>query len=195
MREFTHNPISLVIPLSLGLLLYPTTPYNQTMDQFTETTASTDGIAALYTRPGFLLRRAHQISVSLFMQAAVEHNVTTTQYGVLVVLRYFEGLDQIGVARRVGLDRSTAGLVIKKLEDNGLVVRIDDPKDKRRKIIVLTARGERTLEMLAKPAAQAQEAALAPFSPAEAEQFIHLLDKFVGHFNGITRAPIISEDD
>jgi MarR family transcriptional regulator, lower aerobic nicotinate degradation pathway regulator len=150
-----------------------------------------NGIDALYKRPGFLLRRAHQISVSLFMEEAGKQlATTTTQYGILVILRSCEGLDQIGLSKKVGLDRSTTGLVIKKLEGEGLIVRLEDPKDNRRKIIVLTARGERKLESLSAPAARAQEIALSAFEPDEAEQFLVLLEKFVNRFNGVTRAPI-----
>lgn len=150
---------------------------------------------ALYKRPGFLLRRAHQITVSMFMEQSIGQGVTTTQYGVLVILRAFEGLDQIGLSKKVGLDRSTTGLVIKKLEQDGLVVRIEDPEDRRRKIIVLTAKGERKLESLRPAAAKAQELALSAFTEDEAEQFLNLLDKFVTRFNHETRAPIIHDED
>lgn len=149
---------------------------------------------ALYKRPGFLLRRAHQISVSLFMQQPEAAGTTTTQYGVLIILRASEGLDQIGLSKKVGLDRSTTGLVIKNLEDDGFVVRIADPDDRRRKVIVLTAKGERKLESLRAPAAKAQELALSAFSEEEAEHFVGLLEKFVSHFNGITRVPIVDDE-
>lgn len=159
-----------------------------------EDSLAEQGIEALYRRPGFLLRRAHQISVSLFIEEAAKLDATTTtQYGILVILRSCEGLDQIGLSKKVGLDRSTTGLVIKKLEDEGLIVRVEDPKDRRRKIIVLTARGERKLERLREPAARAQEIALSAFAPDEAELFLKLLGKFVQTFNGITRAPITGE--
>lgn len=154
---------------------------------------ATDSVEALYKRPGFMLRRAHQISVSLFVEECA--GMTTTQYGVLVILRCCEGLDQIGLSKRVGLDRSTTGLVAKKLEDDGLVVRIEDPKDRRRKIIVLTAKGERRLEQVREGAARAQARALSAFSAGEAEQFLGLLGKFVDTFNGVTRAPIIDTSD
>lgn len=157
--------------------------------------ALSQSVDALYKRPGFMLRRAHQISVSLFMEQAGSSGVTTTQYGVLVILRCYEGLDQIGLSKKVGLDRSTTGMVIKKLESDGLVVRIEDPNDRRRKIIVLTARGERMLEGLRPGAARAQEIALSAFSSEEADQFLHLLEKFVNKFNGMTRAPIIHDDE
>lgn len=123
-------------------------------------------------------------------EAGKQLSTTTTQYGILVILQACEGLDQIGLSKKVGLDRSTTGLVIKKLEAEGLIVRVEDQSDSRRKIIVLTARGERKLESLRVPAARAQDIALAAFEPDEAEQFLELLEKFVKRFNGVTRAPI-----
>ena len=56
-----------------------------------------NSVDALYKRPGFLLRRAHQISVSLFMEESAAFNVTATQYGVLVILQCCENLDQVRV--------------------------------------------------------------------------------------------------
>ncbi len=148
----------------------------------------------LYHRPGFLLRRAHQIAVSLFVEQPGADGTTTTQYGVLVILRACEGLDQISLSKKVGLDRSTTALVVKKLEDDGYVVRLADPKDRRRKVIVLTARGERKLQSLREVAARSQEVALSIFTAQEAAQFLALLAKFVMHFNKITRAPIVPDD-
>lgn len=154
-----------------------------------------NSVDALYKRPGFLLRRAHQISVSLFMEESAEFDVTTTQYGVLVILRCFENLDQIGLSKKVGLDRSTTGLVVKRLESEGLVVRVEDRADRRRKVIVLTGKGERKLENLRPAARLAQERALSAFSPDEAVEFLRLLEKFVAQFNGVTRAPIVLDDE
>ena len=157
--------------------------------------SDTNSVDALYKRPGFLLRRAHQISVSLFMEESAEFNVTTTQYGVLVILRCCENLDPIGLSKKVGLDRSTTGLVVKRLESEGLVVRVEDPADRRRKVIVLTGKGERKLENLRHAARVARERALSAFSPEEGVEFLRLLEQFVGRFNGVTRAPIVLDED
>ena len=145
----------------------------------------------LYKRPGFLLRRAHQIAVTLFLNELDDKAVTTTQYGVLVILRHCEGLDQIDLSKKVGLDRTTTALVVRKLEQKGLTVRVPDPHDGRRKIIVLTGRGERMLERLKEPARKARERELSVFSEDEAAEFVALLDKVVAHFNTQTRAPIL----
>lgn len=149
-------------------------------------------IAALYRRPGFLIRRAHQIAVSIFLEEAAELGITTTQYGALVVLSAVENIDQIGLAKLVGIDRSTAALVVSKLEAGGLLVRESDPNDRRRSVLVLTSEGRLTLERLAKPAERAQDRALSAFSKQEAKQFLELLGQFVATFNEETRAPIVT---
>lgn len=152
-----------------------------------------DNVAMLVRRPGFLLRRAHQISVAIFNREVAALGITTTQYGALVVLRFCEGLDQIDLAAKVGIDRTTAALVVRKLAEKGLVVRIDDVRDRRRKIIVLTARGERMLESLRAPAEAAKLRALSVFTPTDAAAFLELLGRISETFNDQTRAPLDAE--
>ncbi len=144
----------------------------------------------LYRRPGFLLRRAHQISVALFLQEAAGLGLTTTQYGALVALKARGPLDQIGIGTLVGIDRSTTALVVSKLVQAGLVERRDDRLDKRRRIITLSARGEEMLKRIAAPAERARVRALEPFDATDADRFVELLERFVGTFNEQTRAPI-----
>ena len=75
-----------------------------------------DPLDELYRRPGFMIRRAHQIAVSLFLEETGELGITTTQYGILVLLKHHDGIDQITVSKLLGLDRSTTGTVLEKLE-------------------------------------------------------------------------------
>lgn len=155
--------------------------------------AKGDSLKDLYERPGFLLRRAHQISVSIFLAEVGDSEITTTQYGVLVILQKRENLDQIGLSKLVGLDRSTTALVVGKLESAGYVVRRDDAADRRRKVLALTPRGFEVVEQLSGPAQAARRNALSAFSPAEARTFLRLLKKFVDAFNHSARAPIYED--
>jgi DNA-binding MarR family transcriptional regulator len=141
----------------------------------------------LYRRPGFLIRRAHQIAVSLFLDETGELGITNRQYGILFALKHRPGIDQISVARLLGLDRSTTGMVIKKLEQAGLIGRVVGAHDRRRSSLALTRAGERMLERLAEPAQRAQARVLSAFTPAERAEFLALLDKFIAKFNGETR--------
>src|SRR5579864_5477825 len=119
----------------------------------------------LYRRPGFLIRRAQQIAVSLFLEETGALGITNTQYGILLVLAHRPGIDQISVAKLLGLDRSTTGMVLNKLEKAGLVGRRVGRDDRRRRSLALTRAGERMLEQLAQAARQAQIHALSPFTP------------------------------
>jgi MarR family transcriptional regulator, lower aerobic nicotinate degradation pathway regulator len=148
----------------------------------------------LYDRPGFLIRRAHQIAVSLFLAEAEQHvpGITTTQYGAMVILRAKDSLDQAGLARLVGMDRSTAALVVGKLEAAGYIERNGDPKDKRRKTLALTDAGRAALQKMGEPAERSKDRILSIFTDQEAKTFIRLLRKMVEEFNGEARAPILS---
>ena len=146
----------------------------------------------LYQRPGFLLRRAHQISAALFLEEVAGSGITTTQYGAMVALRARGSLDQIGIATLVGIDRSTTALVVSKLEESGYIERHDDKIDKRRKVITLSRSGHAVLDQVSLPAERARKRALEPFSAKDAAKFLALLERFVGAFNEQTRAPIKS---
>jgi len=147
----------------------------------------------LYRRPGFMIRRAHQIAVSLFLEETGELGITNRQYGILFALKHRPGIDQISVARLLGLDRSTTGMVIKKLEQAGLVGRTVGARDRRRTNLTLTRAGERMLERLAEPAQRAQTRVLSAFTPAERAQFLALLEKLIHRFNDTTRVPLDRE--
>lgn len=144
----------------------------------------------LYRRPGFLIRRAQQIAVSLFLEESGQLGITNTQYGILMVLKHRPGADQITLARLLGLDRSTTGMVLDKLELTKLVKRRIAAGDRRKRELVLTSAGEHMLEQLAGPAQRAQSRVLSPFTAEERSTFLALLDKFVGSFNGSTRVPL-----
>jgi len=149
-----------------------------------------EALRELYSRPGFLLRRANQISVAVFLEETAALGVTTSQYGALYVLSKVEGLDIIGLGRKLGADRSTSALVVSKLEAAGWVKTETSEMDRRRKVLSLTPAGKAALEAMTAPAKAARERLLSAFSPAEAEQFLKLLDKFVSRFNGVIRTPI-----
>jgi DNA-binding MarR family transcriptional regulator len=149
-----------------------------------------DSIEQLYRRPGFMIRRAHQIAVSVFLEETRELRITTTQYGILMLLADRPGIDQVTVAKLLGLDRSTTSMVIKKLEQEGLIGRAAGLEDRRRRSLRMTAKGQLTLRALKLPAQRARTRLLSVFDPAEREVFLRLLDQFTRAFNESTRVPL-----
>ena len=153
-----------------------------------------DRLADLYGRPGFLIRRAHQITTALFAEEAEPLGVTSTQFGLLVVLAARAPIDQIGVARLMGLDRSTTGMVLNTLETRGLIERVTDPRDRRRRVLNITPAGLERLRELEGPTRRAQQRALDVFSSDEAARFLALLKTFVAALNDDSRTPPFSPD-
>ena len=153
-------------------------------------TSAKSPIDELHQRPGFLIRRAQQIAVALFLEETGPRGITNTQYGILLVLKNRPGIDQISVAKLLGLDRSTTGMVLGKLESAGLIGRNVEKDDRRRRTLALTPAGEQMLVQLVEPARRAQSRVLSAFNQEERTVFLGLLDKFVGKFNGSTRVPL-----
>ncbi len=84
------------------------------------TTASLD---ELYLRPGFMVRRAQQIATSIFEAAVGELNLSPTQFAALHILNAYPDIDQITLSGLLGIDRSTATIVLRSLEEVGYIVR------------------------------------------------------------------------
>jgi DNA-binding MarR family transcriptional regulator len=133
----------------------------------------------LYRRPGFMIRRCHQIAAAIFADECRELDLTTTQYGILYVLSRHPGADQISLARLLGLDRSTTGMVVGRLEERQLLRRAIDPADKRKRLLELTPAGEKLLARAQPVVRRAQERLFAPFSAEERETLVKLLDRLI----------------
>jgi DNA-binding MarR family transcriptional regulator len=59
----------------------------------------------LWGRPGYLLRRLHQIHYTLFFEECAGYDITPVQYGLLTTLSLNPNLDQNSLARELGIDR------------------------------------------------------------------------------------------
>jgi DNA-binding MarR family transcriptional regulator len=139
-------------------------------------------LADLYHRPGFMIRRAHQITIATFQAHAGELGMTNTQFGVLYVLKRYPHIDQVTLARLMRLDRSTTGTVVATLEGRGFILREIGESDRRRRVLALTPEGARMLDAVQKKSAGTSDALMAALSPKERETFVALLTRLVEHF-------------
>jgi DNA-binding MarR family transcriptional regulator len=144
--------------------------------------ATSRALQSMYQRPGFLLKRCHQVAMAIFLEECQEHTITQSQYGCLRALQEYPGVDQIALGRLVGLDRSTAGLVIKALSDRGLIERVINRADKRRMRLKMSAEGERLLRAIAPAAARAQKRVLKGLPQKSRKALLDMLENFLaGH--------------
>ena len=142
----------------------------------------TNTLQKVYLRPGFLLKRCHQVTAAIFLNHCREFGVTASQYGALRATEAHPGVDQLAVGRLIGLDRSTSGLVIKLLAERGLIERSVNDQDNRRMSLRLSASGRRLLADMEPAAKRAHEAALSVLPREKRAQFLALLEDFLrGH--------------
>jgi DNA-binding MarR family transcriptional regulator len=79
------------------------------------------------------------------------------------------------------MDRSDVVAALNELAGHGLVERAPDPADRRRNIITITPAGAAHLRRLDSLLDDVQDELLAPLSPAERQQLIHLLTRVLEH--------------
>jgi len=134
--------------------------------------------------PGHLIRRAHQVSVAIFMEETAGYDVTPVQFSILNALLEDPGEDQVTLARKVAFDAATFGSVITRLEARGWVRREPDPADRRRKRLWVTQEGADAARAMKRAVGKVQQRILAPLEDGEREQLVALLDRLVAGHEG-----------
>ncbi|WP_143594203.1 MarR family winged helix-turn-helix transcriptional regulator [Thiothrix eikelboomii] len=145
------------------------------------------GFAAL---PGHLLRRCHQIAVAIFLDECSVYDLTPLQFAVLIVLTEQGPQDQVSLGGETALDRTTITVVVRNLEERGLILRDKSGRDQRSKIVSITAAGQALLNQVLPAVQQAQDRIMAPLTPEEGAQLLNLLEKLAEGNNALSRAPV-----
>lgn len=146
--------------------------------------------APLADRPGFLIRRMHQIHLALFAEECAAFHITPVQYSIMTVAAAQPGLDQAKLAYEVGVDRATLANVVARLESKSLLHRRPSAFDKRLKLVTLSARGLALLERMLIPVQRAHDRTIAALPIKDRQIFISLLMKLVNAENDAGRAPL-----
>ena len=154
-----------------------------------EDMAGTGSRTDLWQRPGYLIRRLHQIHVAMFIEECTAFNITPVQYAVMTALLNRPGLDQISIAHEAAIDRTNVADVLARLEDRGLLQREVSASDRRMKLARLTPDGERIARDMEDHMQKAQERFVAPLSTGERAQLMELMSKLVAANNEFSRAP------
>jgi DNA-binding MarR family transcriptional regulator len=133
----------------------------------------------LSQRPGFLIRRLHQIHVALFQEACGEFEITPLQYSLLSALAARKSADQTTLAADIALDRTTTTGALKRLAARNLVEIAVDEKDRRARLCKLTPAGAALLAKIEFSARAAHRATLDNLSQREQAAFIDMMPRIV----------------
>ena len=152
-------------------------------------TAVTGSMTSLWDRPGYLVRRLHQIHVAIFLEECAAFGITPVQYAVMTALLNRPGADQVTIARDAGIDRTNVADVLARLDQRGLVTRETSRTDRRQRIAALTPEGERIARDMEHASLAAQARFIAPLPPEKRKQLMALMTELVEANNEFSRAP------
>lgn len=145
--------------------------------------------SALFARPGFLIRRLHQIHTWLFAEETQQFNVTPVQYSLLTVLIEHGELDQNTLAYELGLERTSVAEVLPRLEARGLVERRRSEHDGRVKLVRIARKGRALAKRMDGAAQRAHERTLAFLPEDERDRFMLQLIRLVESHNDASVVP------
>jgi MarR family transcriptional regulator, lower aerobic nicotinate degradation pathway regulator len=166
-------------------LIQPSTAYALTQkDHFVSSAKSTGtdtdwSSLSLLDRPGFLIRRLHQVHGALFQAECGALDVTPIQYSILTVLNQRGESEQSELALYVSMDRTNIADVLGRLEDRGFVDRWVSPEDKRKRVARLTPRGRSLLKQLDACAQRAHDRTIDALPRGRRKQFLSDLQRLV----------------
>lgn len=144
----------------------------------------------LYARPGFLIRRLHQIHLHLFNEETREYNISPVQYSLLTVLDEHGEVDQNTLALKLGLERTSVAEVIPRLVARGLLSRRQNETDKRFKLVKLTEQGKSLLDEMRDAVERAHDRTINPVSPEQQQLLMEIMTKLVEANNDRISVPM-----
>src|SRR3977135_3992613 len=118
-------------------------------------------------RPGFLIRRLHQIHVALFQRKCAAFEITPLQYSLLSALAARGTADQTTLAADVALDRTTTTGALKRLQSRKFIERTVHRRDRLAQICRLPRAGASLLRQMEASARAAHRDTVADLSKAE----------------------------
>ena len=143
----------------------------------------------LYGMPGHLIRRAQQISTALFADECAGFDLTSVQYAALHAIALNPQVDATRLSALIAFDRSTIGDVLERMEAKGWIARVPSDRDRRVKLVRLSAAGSHLLHTVTPAVQRVQERLLAPLSAGDRDTMVRLLAQLAELHNDVTPAP------
>jgi DNA-binding MarR family transcriptional regulator len=140
------------------------------------------GVAPVRRTLGSLTRRVHQICMAMTADCLAGVDLTPVEYGAMGCLNKRDGepgIDQAGLAARLGIDRNSAGVLVNGLEAKGVLERQVDGSDRRARVLRLTPAGERLFLLVREKNLAAQARVVETLAPPERDLLFDLLTKVI----------------
>ncbi len=129
-----------------------------------------------------LARRFYQICMTMVAELLAGADLTPLQFGVLAYLNRNDGepgIDQNGLAARLGIERSHVSLLVEELGSRGLLDRHVNGADRRARLLRLTPKGEKLYRRVLPGNAAANDRILEPLTPHERKLLHDMLVRII----------------
>ncbi|MEV8515123.1 MarR family winged helix-turn-helix transcriptional regulator [Dactylosporangium sp. NPDC051484] len=135
--------------------------------------------AGIRVLPSWLLGRAAAYGHRLVAQALAREGMRMMHHAVLATVAELGPVSQAGLGRTLRVDPKDMASIVHDLDEQGLIVRMPDPVDRRKNAVSLTDAGARLLRRTEKLGEEANAELTAALSDAEREQLVALLARIV----------------
>jgi DNA-binding MarR family transcriptional regulator len=136
--------------------------------------------------PGLLIAVARRRIKQAVLARATPHGLSTQQFWVVIHLHERAGLSQRELATRMDIDPPTASRVLGALLRRRLVRAEEDPADRRRSRLHLTAAGVALARTLAAPAAEIRRGVVAGMTAPEVDALRGGLQKVIDNMGRLS---------
>lgn len=152
-----------------------------------ETDENANLVPAAYTtgllRPGIgrVLREASKAWNRLLQDRLADHDIGLAEYLHLRALWSNDGISQIELAQRIGIEKASSTAVLNSLEAKGLIHRSRDAGDRRKVNVFLTEEGKSRKETLLPVAHTVAFQAIRGFREEEVPLLVSLLQRMTSN--------------
>ena len=131
---------------------------------------------------GYHIRVAFAVSFREFQRSAGMKRLKPGWFAVLSLINDNPGITAVALSRAAGRDKSTMTPLLRELERDGLIARLDVPEDRRCHALQLTESGAAALARLARCAREHDEA-LDALAGADKAAVIGFLQRVIASFD------------
>jgi MarR family transcriptional regulator, organic hydroperoxide resistance regulator len=136
---------------------------------------------------GMKLRDGNAVFNRALREALAQHDITFSQYQHLRQLWQEDGLAQVELSRRIGIETASSTAVIDQLEKLRFIRRNRDDADRRRIIVHLTGSGRALERPLEGCAIAVNRRARNGLTNAQIVSLFEMIEKIIGNLGGKNR--------
>lgn len=142
-------------------------------------TPSSDKLAPSQTTMYLMAQAFHALRALWIEPALKEKNITSLQFTLLAVVARHSGLSSADLSRRFYVTPQTMGQVLTVLESRGLLIRAENPENRRLLSMSLTAQGHALVDACQADMQAIEEQVFGSLNDKEMEKFRGTLQKVV----------------